>query len=105
MLSDDSLPAALHRIPRAPGCLPVLGHIPRLVAGPLHFLQSLTNIGDVVAVYLGRTPAYVITNPQLVHKMLVTESESFRKGVHYEKLSKLLGESLSTVSGEVHRER
>jgi cytochrome P450 len=72
---------------------------------PLPFLLSLTSISDIVTLYLGRTPAYLITNPQLVHKMLVAESESFTKGVHYEKLGKLLGDSLSTVSGEVHRER
>jgi cytochrome P450 len=105
MPSDDSLSSALHRIPRAPGWLPVLGHLPRLVVRPLPFLESVTQISDIVTFYFGKTPAYLITSPQLVHQMLVAESGSFTKGVHYDKLSELLGESLSTVSGDVHRER
>jgi cytochrome P450 len=97
--------APARRIPHAPGRMPLVGHIPRLAAGALPFLLSVTQLSDVVRLFLGRAPAYLITNPRLVHKLLVAESGSFVKGVHYEKLGNLLGDSLSTVSGEVHCER
>ncbi|WP_433754956.1 hypothetical protein [Nocardia sp. CA-135398] len=37
--------------------------------------------------------------------MTVSETSAFVKGVHYVKLAGLLGDSLSTLSGPIHRER
>jgi cytochrome P450 len=90
----------------APKRWPLLGHVPALIRSPVSFIQSLNEIDDdIVVMYLGRKPAYLVTNPQLVRHMLVVDPESFVKGLHYQKLAGLLGNSLATVSGPAHRSR
>jgi cytochrome P450 len=90
----------------APNRWPLLGHVSTLIRSPFSFIQSLNEIdADIFVVYLGRIPAYLVTNPQLVRHMLVVDPESFVKGLQYQRLAGLLGDSLSTVSGPAHRSR
>jgi len=90
----------------APQRWPLLGHLPAMIRSPFSFIQSLNEIDDdVFVVYLGRTPAYLVTHPQLVRHMLVVDPESFIKGLQYQKLAGLLGNSLATVNGPAHRSR
>lgn len=101
MRSDRTDPG----IPVAPRHLPLLGHLPALARAPLPFVRSLAEHGDVVTVYLARTPAYVVTDPRLVRRILVADAGDYTKGVQYQKLSGLLGNSISTTDGTAHRDR
>ncbi|MFJ1461106.1 cytochrome P450 [Nocardia sp. N2S4-5] len=92
-------------IPSAPQRFPVLGHAPVLLRRPLPFLRSLTDTGPVVHLRLGPVSAYLVTDPRLVRRVLVADAARFTKGLHYQKLAALLGNSLSTTDGRRHRER
>lgn len=90
-------------VPTAPGRLPMLGHLMQLARRPLDFLQELRPMGDLVKIYLGPRPAYVINDPGLTRRFLVTEAHSFDKGIIFEKARAIVGNGLATVSsGEYH---
>jgi cytochrome P450 len=90
-------------VPTAPGRLPLLGHALSLCRRPLDFIQSLSPVGGIVRVYLGTWPIYFLTDPALVHQVLVTERNSFRKGRFYERARPMAGDGLITSNGELHR--
>lgn len=92
-------------VPVAVGRVPLLGHLPALVRNPLRFVRTATLQGPVVRVDLLRTPAYLVTEAKLVRDVLVSSAGAFDKGVQYEKLAALLGNSISTTSGLEHRDR
>jgi hypothetical protein len=68
------------RAPVAPGRLPVLGHALQLSRGPIAFLESLRGIAPVVRVDLGGWPLHVLTEPALIHTVLVGEAHKFGRG-------------------------
>ncbi len=90
-------------LPTAPGSLPGIGHILPLLRDPLSFMTSLSAIGDVVRIDVARMPAYVVTDPELVRRVLVTSDHDFTQGRVYDKLSQFLGEGVGTTSGRKHR--
>ncbi|WP_183091554.1 cytochrome P450 [Streptomyces radicis] len=66
------MPHHAHRtIPHAPGLIPVLGHAPALLRDPLGFIGALGRVGGVVRVRLGPRTVCVVTDPALVHTLLV----------------------------------
>ncbi|MGW0733577.1 cytochrome P450 [Streptomyces sp. NPDC002851] len=95
--------ADLRSLPRAPGALPVLGHVLKLWRDPLGFLKGLRNTGELVRVDLGTLPMYVATTAELVHEITVKKARSFEKGRLYDRVRPLVGEGLATASGEIHR--
>ncbi|GGX33957.1 cytochrome P450 [Streptomyces noursei] len=90
-------------IPRARGAWPLIGHAPSLARAPLRFIRTLASYGDIVEVRLGRMPAYVLTHPDLVHQVLVTDAQNYTRGYVHDKGKTFLGEGLVTSSGPVHR--
>lgn len=88
--------------PVAPGRLPGIGHLPFLVQDPMGFMRSLLPIGDVVRIYLGSRPMYVVNSLDLVFDVLVTSVENYKRGVIFEKAERVLGQGLTVSEGEVH---
>lgn len=89
--------------PVAPGHVPGLGHLPRLMREPLAFLGSLAQQAEVVIFFLGRKPVYYVTSPGLVRSMLVADSDAFRRGRVFEKGTKIFGNGVIVAEGEAHR--
>ncbi|RLU81177.1 cytochrome P450 [Streptomyces griseocarneus] len=90
-------------LPTAPGALPGLGHVLPLLRDPLAFMTSLSSLGDVVGIRIANMPAYVVTDPELVRRVLVTSDHDFTQGRVYDKLAQFLGEGVGTTSGRKHR--
>ncbi|WP_168200542.1 cytochrome P450 [Allokutzneria sp. NRRL B-24872] len=90
----------LGAVPVAPGRLPGIGHLGALARGPLPFLVSLRESGDVVRVDLGPKPVYFITAPRL-HREALT-SNGFARGQIYERARTLFGDGLATSDGALH---
>ncbi|WP_164904796.1 cytochrome P450 [Streptomyces cyaneus] len=90
-------------VPTAPGRLPGLGHTVQLYRRPLEFLASLTALGDVVRVYLGPLPAYVLTAPDVVRQVLHDGGQNFDKGRLFERSRPLVGQGLLTAQPQLHR--
>ncbi|WP_427168389.1 cytochrome P450 [Streptomyces sp. C1-1] len=91
--------------PTAPGRLPLIGHGLRLVRDPLPFITSLREHGSVVRIRIGPTSAYVVTDPALARRVLVTDAAHFPKGgKYYDALRVFLGDGVATVAdGDTHR--
>ncbi|WP_405865065.1 MULTISPECIES: cytochrome P450 [unclassified Streptomyces] len=87
--------------PTAPGGLPLIGHGLRLARDPLPFFTSLRDYGSVVRIRIGPTPAYVVTDPALTRRVLVTDAAHFTKGGrYYDALRVFLGDGVATVADE-----
>lgn len=66
-------------IPVAPGAVPLLGHLPRLMRDPLKYFDTLAAHGGLLTLRLGRKRVLVVCDPVLTHRVLM-EDEVFDKG-------------------------
>ncbi|MDQ0989077.1 cytochrome P450 [Streptomyces sp. V3I7] len=89
----------------APGGLPLVGHGHLLARKPLPFITSLRDHGRVVRIRIGTTPAYVVTDPSLTRRVLVTDAAHYTKGGKIiDALRVFFGDGLATVAdGATHR--
>ncbi|MBC9729349.1 cytochrome P450 [Streptomyces sp. TRM68367] len=90
--------------PTAPNGLPLIGHGLQLARSPLEFITSLRDHGSVVRIRIGPTPAYVVTEPALTRKVLVTDAAHFAKGGRIiDALRLFFGDGLATIAdGDAH---
>jgi cytochrome P450 len=73
-------PGSLSELPRAPGGRPLIGHAWSLRRRPFAFLESLRSVGAIVRVDIGKMPVYMLTRPELVHAILVTQARHVGRG-------------------------
>jgi cyclooctat-9-en-7-ol 5-monooxygenase len=60
-------------------------------------------VADVVLIYVGNRPIHVVNTLDLVHSMLVTNADQFKRGLLFEKAEKVVGPGLTMVEDEPHR--
>lgn len=89
-------------VPTAPGRLPVLGHAVSLIRKRTEFTGPLRRHGPVVRIFLGSTPTYVVTDPDLIRRVLVTDAAHYERGMIFERVAAFLGNGLATSSGRRH---
>ncbi|MDQ2883154.1 MAG: cytochrome P450 [Actinomycetota bacterium] len=89
--------------PVAPGRLPLLGHTMSLLASPFRFLSSLRSHGEVVRIYLGALPVYLVTSPELAWQVFATDADRFDKGMIFDKIRPLSGNGLLNSDGDFNR--
>ncbi|MFE0878212.1 cytochrome P450 [Streptomyces smyrnaeus] len=94
---------ALRAIPRAPGGLPLIGHVVPLLRRPLDFMQSLRSSGDLVRVDVGTLPIYFVNSADLTHELLVNKARHVEKGRFFVRARVLVGDSLPTAPSHIHR--
>ena len=74
-----------------------------LTRRPLDFLPSLAkDYGDAVRFHIGRQPIILLSHPDQVRDVLVTNARQFHKGRGLERAKVLLGEGLLTSEDEFH---
>jgi cytochrome P450 len=84
--------------------LPILGVLPQFRKNPPVFLKSLArDHGDLVHFRLGPQHIYLVSNPEWIKDILVTNQTNFTKSRFLERAKVLLGEGLLTSEGEFHR--
>ncbi|MFJ6742586.1 cytochrome P450 [Streptomyces sp. NPDC091279] len=93
------------RAPRAPGGLPLLGHAVSLVRDPLAFLDRQRGYGDIVEIRIGRQPAYILNDPDLVHALLTGPTRRFDRGDIFTRARPLFGNGVAVADGTHHRDR
>ncbi|MGW5657239.1 cytochrome P450 [Streptomyces humi] len=100
----NASPAIPATTPVAPGRLPLIGHAHHLARSPLPFITSLRQHGQVVRIDIGTAPAYVVTDPALTRRVLVTDAAQFTKGGKIiDALRVFFGDGLATVAdGDTH---
>lgn len=90
--------------PMAPGGVPVLGHLPKLAARRVEFLQDLRSFGhDVVRIQLASKPVFILNSPDAIYEVLVGQSRHFSKGLLFDRTRPLLGNGIVTSDGAFHR--
>ncbi|WP_280399143.1 cytochrome P450 [Nocardia carnea] len=91
-------------VPCGPGRLPVIGHGWGMWRDPVRFMADLAGIGKIVRVDIGSLVVYVITDFELLHKVLVENSDAYERGLLFERIRLIFGESLIVADGEQHRD-
>ena len=79
-------------------------HVVALARDMLGFFAGLKrDYGDIAFVRLGRKhPTYLVSHPDLVRELLVTQQKSFVKGRSFDRGKRLIGNGLLTSAGEFH---
>ncbi len=84
--------------------LPIVGMLPQFRRNPPEFLQKLARThGDLVHFRLGPQDVYLVSNPDWIKDILVTNQTNFTKSRFLERAKILLGEGLLTSEGDFHR--
>ncbi|WP_217547977.1 cytochrome P450 [Streptomyces sp. GbtcB6] len=91
------------RVGRAPGALPVLGHVLPIARDPLGFLASLSAHGDLLEVRVGPWRGYVVCHPELVSQVLLDDRTFDKGGVIFEKAREFVGNGLVSCPHADHR--
>jgi cytochrome P450 len=86
----------------APGRWPLLGHTPSLLRQRFSFTSGLSGRGALVKIYLGPMPAYVVTTPELVHRVLVTDAGQYDKGILFDRFRPHFGNGIAMSDGSFH---
>ena len=96
--------AANGAVPRAPGRLPIAGHILKWRADPVRLLTEAARQGDVVRLALpGQT--YLLTHPRHVKHVLQDNHQNYCKGWVFNRIKPYWGESLLTADGDTWRQQ
>lgn len=94
------------RLPDAPGALPVVGHAVVFLRDPLSWLRQCAGSGSGEGLHrlrLWGRPSYLVTDPELVHRVLVTDAPDFDKGGQfYRNAREIFGETLVTAAADKH---
>jgi cytochrome P450 len=99
----ENAPAA-DTTPRAPGRLPIAGHILRWRDDPVKLLTDAARQGDIVQLALpGRT--FFLNHPKYVKHVLQDNHQNYCKGWVFNRIKPYWGESLLTADGETWRQQ
>ncbi|GAA3722226.1 cytochrome P450 [Streptomyces tremellae] len=98
----DGADTAVEVVRRAPGGLPLLGHVMPLLRDRLAFIRELRAYGPAVRVTFGPKKMTVINSPEMIHEMLTVKSGQFTKGLLFEKLKLFGKDALPVAEGRPH---
>jgi cytochrome P450 len=73
-----------------------------LARNPLELLEHTATYGDVAQIRIGPQAIVVVSHPDEIRRVLVTEQRSFTKGRALARSKTLLGEGLLTSEGDAH---
>ena len=80
-----------------------IGRFLRLSKDPLGFLTSLREHGTFVRYRLGPRTLHLVSDPEIVHEVLIAKASAFHKDRGTEMMRPLLGRGLLTSEDEQHR--
>lgn len=90
-------------LPTPPMRLPLVGHLLSYARDPLAFFERASKLGPFVRVELARMEAIVVTDPEIIEALCVTQNRQFQKDRFAQDLQRVLGKGLLTSDGEVWR--
>ena len=94
-------------VPPTPPRDPVIGHLRQLRANAIDFyVRSFQEYGDIVRIFFGRTPMYLLAHPDHIKYVLHDNPKNFEKqSPGYTKMRALFGNGLVTSDGDVWRKQ
>ncbi|MFG1791213.1 cytochrome P450 [Nocardia sp. NPDC049149] len=93
----------LRDVPCGPGRLPVLGHGWKMWRDPVQFMVDLGSVGKIARVDIGSLVVYVITDFEILHRVLVENSDAYERGLLFERIRLVFGESFIVADGQQHK--
>ncbi|MGH9353625.1 MAG: cytochrome P450, partial [Terriglobia bacterium] len=82
----------------------LLGSLPEIRKDELDFLARIVReYGDVVRVKVVNIPAYILSRPDLIEHVLITNQKNFIKSVYLTESKALFGEGILTSDGSFWR--
>ena len=106
-MSVESKPRAMEDAPPGPSGEPLFGSSRQYADDPLSFLEGVERAYDGVAAFdMGPMETFVVTDPELVERVLVSDADRFRKpDFQADAIGDLLGDGLLLSEGETWREQ
>lgn len=87
--------------PPGPRGLPYLGCLDRLLRDPMSFwLDVATRYGGLARVPIKGRYVYLVSDPELLYELLVTNRRKYRKNTRYRAAVEVLGEGLLLTEGD-----
>ncbi len=71
---------------------------------PVQFMVDLASAGKIARVDIGNLVVYVITDFELLHRVLVENSDAYERGLLFERIRLVFGESLIVADGRQHND-
>lgn len=90
-------------IPTAPGAVPLLGHLPRLLRNPMGYFDTLADHGGLLTLRLGAKRLVVVCDPALTREVLVRDDVFDKGGRLFEAGLRPLPSSVGMVPHSRHR--
>ncbi|PXX58065.1 cytochrome P450 [Nocardia tenerifensis] len=75
-----------------------------MLRDPVQFMVDLADIGKIARVDIGSRVVYVITDFELLHRMLVENSDAYERGLLFERIRLIFGDSLIVADGRQHKD-
>jgi len=92
------------RIPPGPRGYPLIGVLPKLARDPARYCtEAMLEFNDLVRLNVGFASIYLVTQPDHIHQVLVTDHENYWKGKLFGRASFLFGNGLVLNEGESWR--
>jgi cytochrome P450 len=83
---------------------PIVGNLLAMARDRLWLMEKASAVrGGICEISMGGGPIVVVSQPDLVHEVLVTKADSFVKGTSFRFLRPILGDGLLTSEHELHR--
>src|SRR5205823_5743893 len=70
---------------------------------PIDWLVRVRRSGDVAFFWMGPFDFYLVSDPELIREVLVTQHRQYMKGQALQEARRLLGDGLLTSEGDLHR--
>lgn len=87
-------------IPRVPGGLPLIGHLPEMQKDFLGLMDRARAVGDVAYIQAGPKRVVIVGDPAIAQHILVDNARNYSKQTRgYDSLRKMLGNGLVTSEG------
>jgi len=88
-------------VPPGPKGEPIIGNARAFVLEPLDYLRRCAQeYGDVMQIRLGTTAIYMVSSPELIEQVLVTNNKKYRKSRFTQRRKNLFGNGLIFSEGD-----
>ncbi len=97
-------PSSVRKRPPGPSDWKMFNHLYRIIYDRIPFLEECaTKYGDVCRMKIANVPFYIVNDPDLIQRVLVTDNKKFRKSRGYDNLARVVGWGILTSGGDFHK--